>query len=145
MAMNDEETALRQLQMALGASPDYRPALIALARIQLANPKRGDARATLQRIEKPSNDTLALEDRIGLASLYLALGDTARSRAATREALAVADERAVRRLPWDYTTANFIVLLRRFGLSNERPRIVQLATDLLDPVIRSQLESQSGR
>lgn len=141
LAMNDEASALRTLNGALEADPAYLPALIALARVQQAKPSLGDYRATLQRVAARGRavDSLALEDQVGLASVYVAAGDTLRARARISRALADADERKVRRLPWDYTAANLIVIARQLGLTDARPEILDLAYRLLDPAIQARL------
>lgn len=141
LAMNDEDTAVQQLGIALDARPAYVPALVTLARIQAANPRRGDYRTTLQRLQRAlgDRDTVALEDRIGLATLYVTTGDTAAGRAMVRRAIEQANELAIRRLPWDYTAANFIVLARQLGLMDLRPDIMELVLRTLDPSVRTQL------
>jgi tetratricopeptide (TPR) repeat protein len=140
LALNDEETAVRQLDAALALDRDYVPALVTLARVQVANPKRGDVRATVQRIQNLRGaDSLALEDNIGLATLYMQIGDTARARIVATRAITQADEKSIRKLPWDYTTANFVLLARKLNLATLRPAIVEFAYAQLDPAVQAQL------
>ncbi len=145
LAMNDEAGALRQLDAALRLDPGYVPALISLARLQFADPARGGFSATLQRLRAAHAGTggLALEDEIGLASVYVLAGDSTRAREVVARAIREADERSIRRLPWDYTPANFIVLARQFNLLNVRPDIMKFTFDLLDPDVRAQLTQAS--
>ncbi|HKS05807.1 MAG TPA: hypothetical protein VJR92_05805 [Gemmatimonadaceae bacterium] len=140
LAMNDVATAVRLLNGALADDPANASALITLARLQQADTTLGSYRATLRRAEARSAalDSLALEDDVALASVYAIANDTTRARAVLTRALRRADARAIRRLPWDYTAANMIVLARQLGV-RDRPELLELAYQLLDPAVQAQL------
>jgi tetratricopeptide (TPR) repeat protein len=141
LAMNDAATAVSLLNASLASDPRDVPALIALARLQQADSTLGSYRATLQRVDArgAARDSLALEDDINLATVYAIAGDSSRARTVLTRALQRADERAIRRLPWDYTAANLIVLARQLGLRDVRPELLDLAYQLLDPAVQAQL------
>jgi hypothetical protein len=147
LAMNDEATALQQLGIALDANPAYVPALVTLARVEAARPSRGNTRVILERLQSAltNQNVIALEDRIGLASLYMTLGDTSAARAAVRRAIEEANEADIRRLPWDYTAANFYILARQFGFAELRPDMLELVFRTLDPSVQLQIRSAVAR
>ena len=147
LALNEEANAVGQLRDALEMDSTFIPALVTLARIQQANPAHGEFQTTLRRIAARGRalDSLALEDAIGLASVYSLAGDTTRARQLVRRVLLGADERSVRRLPWDYSAANFVVLANQLGLQDVRPDILDFTYGLLDPGVQAQLTNLRRR
>jgi hypothetical protein len=127
----------------LARSPNYIPALVSLARAQYGDTARGSFQSTMKRIGTPPAASQTLENNIGLATVYLLAGDTTRSRTYETRALLQADERSVRRLPWGYTAANFVLLARHLRLAYLRPSIVGLAVRLLDAGIRAQVNAET--
>jgi hypothetical protein len=147
LAMDDVATAIQQLGIALDANAAYVPALILLGRVQAGHPEHGDVRSTVSRIRSAlgSDGAMPLEDRISLASLYVTLADTAAGRVAMIRAVDDATETEVRRLPWDYTAANFFMLARQFGLAERRPEIMNLVFRTLDPSVQVHIRSPAVR
>ena len=142
LAMGAIDDAVRVLDGALARDPANVPALITLARVQLTDRQRGDARVTLTRLRAARGsapDSLALEDQVALATVDMLAADTTAARAVMTRAIAHADARSIRRLPWDNTPANFIVLARQLNLMDARPDIMAFAFSLLDPATQAQL------
>ena len=132
IATDQAAEASKQLQSAVGKYPNYLPAWIALAGLQQKAGPANVAAKTIQHIRDhlPQASALAFSDRIELAEVLSKANGPDEAREQVQAALAMADERGVRRL-LPNELSEFIQDLRTLKLTEKRPEITRLAESLL--------------
>jgi hypothetical protein len=122
--------------------PDYLPGWIVLAQVQFGMNQTEKFRATCGRVVALQGQAagLALDDRIGLATLLAMTDDLAGMHRQVGICADAADEAALRRLNPN-TLLNFIVLAQEAGEAARRPGLLRLATGLLPEYLRKQVQA----
>jgi hypothetical protein len=123
-----------KLRLALERDPRSLPASIALASLQSALGRTEESEAALERVRAglDRTDELDLDDRVDLARVLTRAGDTAEAAEQIDAALAIADERSLRRLR-PAALHELLELADQLQVSASRPQAVRAAADLLDP------------
>jgi hypothetical protein len=120
------------LGVVLESNAGYLPALITLAHVQLAREKPAAFAAVCQRIDRnlAGAGKLELGDRINLAVVFDAIGDSGRARTLVESCLATADEKALRRLAPE-TLGRLLLLTRQLNAAVASPDLFRFAVTLL--------------
>jgi hypothetical protein len=124
---------------------DYLPGWVALAQVQAGLNRVEAFRASVRRIAALQSQAqgLALDDRIGLATVFAMAEDLESMRKHTRACLDSADEKALRRLSANLLL-NFILLAQDTGEAPSRPALMRQATELLPGYMQKQVPVLPG-
>lgn len=141
----EREPAEKFLNILVRHFPNYLPGWVALAQVQLAL-ERGEAfRASFGRIAslQSTADSLALDDRIGLATVLATAGDIEGMRKQIRLCVDAADEAGLRRLNANALLC-FVLFAQDTGEGASRPDIMRLATELLPAEMLKQVRAATS-
>jgi hypothetical protein len=144
-ASGDYEGAGQFLKVMLDRFPSFLPAWITMAQVQLCQDRSEAFRASVAQIGENigAADQLVFPDRLNLAIVLAAAGDTTGARTQIRTCMAEAAETNLRRLPQD-SLYYFSYLARELGEGAARPEVVKLALSLLPKERLKQFEAELG-
>jgi hypothetical protein len=141
----EQQDAEKFLNLFVQHYPDYLPCWIELAWVQASLKHLEALRTSIGRVAtlQSQADGLALDDRIGLATVFAMAGDTDGMRKQTQYCLEAADEKSMRRLNAN-TLLNLILLAQDTGEAASRPALIRQATELLPRDMRKQVQAAPG-
>ncbi|MFT3868560.1 MAG: hypothetical protein QM715_08680 [Nibricoccus sp.] len=142
----EREPAEKFLGILVRHFPDYLPGWVALAQVQLSLEHKEAFQASLGRIVslQGQTDALALDDRIGLATVLATAGDIDGMRKQIRLCVNTADEAGLRRLNAN-TLLCFVLFAQDTGEGASRPEIMRLATELLPSEMLKDVRAATNR
>lgn len=139
------EAAADLLRLALSRDPAYLPALIVLARLQIATNATAELNATFQqlRLRTPLATPWELNDRVDLAAVYGRTNETGLTREQLEIILREANSQNLRSLNPE-SLYNLLYLLYTTGLLPQHPALWPVGLELLPYPLRLQLFLQSA-
>ncbi|MFT3783219.1 MAG: hypothetical protein QM790_14515 [Nibricoccus sp.] len=122
--------------------PDYLPGWVALAQAQLNLEQTSAFQGSCARIValRGNAASLALDDRINLATIYAVTGNQDAMRQEVRLCVDAADERNLRKLNIN-TLLWLVIFAQDTGEGSRRPDIMQTAINLLPPDMLKQVQA----
>jgi len=140
------DQAAVEFRDALTHTPNYLPALVALARLQQGLGQIDSFNATLQTIREnlAQASTIPFQDRVDLAVVFALANDREQAQKLITDCLTIATDKDLRTLQPD-ALFNLFQLTRQMNLTGLNPKVMTMAFNLLPPESQTEaLAEQAG-